>query len=174
MRWISLVFSCVILAIVSTLAYQKATIAAIANIGNTKIRLYTIRQIYHRRLRSLLWELINHKMVKYGPDEHGSRNKLTSIQTANAHRGEETFSINDIILGLRLNGTSITNRFPYRKQSLRLASQTRSHNIPTTSLRTKVLLAVASAENNQMPIAKYVPNTAKAKSPHASKVFLLL
>ena len=90
MRWISLVFSCLILASLSTLVYHKLTIIAIINIGNTKIKLYTIRYIYHRRLSSLLCELINHKIVKYGPDEHGKRNKLTTIPIKNAHNGEDT------------------------------------------------------------------------------------
>ncbi len=76
------------------------------------------------------------------------------IPTTNAHQGEETLSIMLCIFGLRENGTSMTNHFPYRKKSLRLANQTISHNIQTISLRTKVLVVVAKAENNQMPIAK--------------------
>jgi hypothetical protein len=37
-----------------------------------------------------------------------------------------------------------------------------------------VLLAVASAEKSQTPIAKYVINTARQNITHANKVFLLL
>ncbi|MEI8092172.1 MAG: hypothetical protein WCG98_08505 [bacterium] len=57
---------------------------------------------------------------------------------------------------------------------MRLASQTSSHNIQTTSFKTKVLFAVARAENNQIPIAKYVRNTASANNHHANNVFFLL
>ena len=57
---------------------------------------------------------------------------------------------------------------------MRLASQTTSHNIPTTNLRINVLFEVARAENSPTPIARYVRNTARANNPHASKVFLLL
>lgn len=93
-------------------------------------------------------------MVKYGHEEQGSKNKLTKMPTTNAPRGEDTLSINAIILGLRLKGTSMTNHFPYRKKSLIFASHTTNHKIPTTSLRTNVLLAVAKAEKSPIPIAR--------------------
>jgi hypothetical protein len=48
----------------------------------------------------------------------------------------------------------MTNNFQYQKKSFRLASHTRTHKIQTTSLRIKVLLAQARAENNHIPIAK--------------------
>lgn len=92
--------------------------------------------------------------MKYGPEEHGSKNKLTNNHTKNAHRGEDTLWIISCIFGLRENGTSITNHFPYRKKSLKFASPTRTHSIPTTSLSIKVFEAVAKAENNHNPIAK--------------------
>lgn len=103
---------------------------------------------------SLLCELRYHNIVKYGPDEHGSRNKLTNNPTANAHHGEDTLWIISWSFGLRDIGTSITNHFPYRKKSLRLASHTTIHKTQTTSLSTKVLLALARAENNHIHIAK--------------------
>jgi len=104
-----------ILANLSTLAYPKDTATAIANIGKTNIRLYINKYNNHRECNSLLCALKNQSIVKYGPDEHGNKNKLTNIHTKNAHIGDEIFSIISIILGLREKGTSITNRFPYQK-----------------------------------------------------------
>ena len=71
--------------------------------------------MYHRVLSHTLSELRYHNIVKYGPDEQGRRNKLTTIHTTNAHHGEVTLSMIDIILGLRESGTSITKNFLYRK-----------------------------------------------------------
>jgi hypothetical protein len=92
--------------------------------------------------------------VKYGPEEHGNKNKLTNIHTKNAHQGEVTLSIISAIFGLQEKGTSITKNLPYQKKSLRLASHTRIHKIQTTNLRINVLLDQANAENNHIPIAK--------------------
>jgi len=57
-------------------------------------------------------------MVKYGPEEHGNKNKLTMIPTRNAHAGDVTLLIISPIFGLRANGTSMMNIFPYQKKSL--------------------------------------------------------
>ncbi|HBB04188.1 TPA: hypothetical protein DCZ39_04835 [Patescibacteria group bacterium] len=63
----------------------------------------------------MLSELRYHKIVKYGHEEHGSKNRLTRIPTKNAHHGEDTLSIISDIFHLREKGTSMTNNFPYQK-----------------------------------------------------------
>ena len=74
-----------------------------------------IKYIYPRELKILLSDAKYHNMVKYGPDVHGSKNKLTTNHTINAHIGDTTLSIIFFIFGLQDNGTSITNIFLYRK-----------------------------------------------------------
>jgi len=93
-------------------------------------------------------------MVKYGPDVHGSKNKLTKNQTTNTHSGDTAHLITFCILGLQANGTSIINHFPYQKKSFRLANHTNIHKIHTIIFITKVFVAVARAENSPNPIAK--------------------
>ncbi|MBU0626786.1 hypothetical protein KKH82_05210 [Patescibacteria group bacterium] len=95
-----------------------------------------------------------HNIVKYGPDVHGRRNKLIKNPMMNAHIGEAILDIIFCILGLQANGTSITNHFPYRKKSLRLANHTNIQKTHTIIFKTKVLVAVANALNSHNPIAK--------------------
>jgi hypothetical protein len=81
-------------------------------------------------------------------------------------------SIIFFITGLREKGTSITNPFPYQKKSLRLANQTSIQSVQNINLIIQTLLAVASAENNQTHISKYVANTAKLNNNQARIAFL--
>ena len=122
----------------------------------------------------MLSELRYPSMVKYGQEEHGSKNNDTTTQTTNAHAGEETLDIRSCILGLQEKGTSITNHLPYRKKSLRLASQTTIPSIQTMILMANVLVAEARAEKIHIPIARYVTKTARENSAQANKVLLLL
>ena len=110
------------------------TNTAITIIGKTKIILYTNKYIYHHRLRFLLSEARYQSIVKYGQEVQGNRNKLTITQTTKAHPGDAIFSIKLAIFGLHPKGTSITNHFPYRKKSFKLASHTNIPNIQTISL----------------------------------------
>lgn len=112
--------------------------------------------------------------MKYGPEEHGNKKRLTKIHARNAHAGDVAFSITFFIAGLRANGTSITNHLPYRKKSFKLANHTRIQSVQNIILIIQTLSDVASAEKSQIHIKRYVINTARLKSIHARTAFLRL
>jgi hypothetical protein len=95
-----------------------------------------------------------HNIVKYGHEVQGSKNKLTANQTTKAQVGETALSISFFKFGLRENGTSITNPFPYRKKSFRFANHTIIHNHHTNRFNIVVFVAVANALNSHNHIAK--------------------
>ena len=130
------------------------TSSVIQTIGKIKIKLYTIKYMSHRVLTELLSEAKYHRIVIYGPEVHGNKNRLTRNQTINAQIGEVALLITLCMAGLRASGTSIRNHSPYQKKSFIFASHTIIHNIHTIRFIITVFVAVASAENNPNPIAK--------------------
>lgn len=130
------------------------TTNAIIIIGKINIRLYIIKYIYPREFKFALSDARYHNIVKYGPDVHGSKNKLTINHTTNAHIGDTALSITFFIAGLQDNGTSITNPFLYRKKSFKFANHTTIHNIQTICFNTVVFVADANALNSHNHIAK--------------------
>ena len=104
-----------------------------------------IRYIYHREFKFALSDARYHNIVKYGPDVHGSKNRLTINHTTNAHTGDTALFIIFFILGLHAIGTSITNHFLYQKKSFRFANHTTIHNIQTIRFNIPVFVADANA-----------------------------
>ena len=113
-----------------------------------------MRYIYPREFKFELSDARYHNIVKYGPDVHGSKNKLTINHTTNAPKGDTALSMIDFIFGLQDNGTSITKPFLYRKKSFKLASQTTIHKIQTIRFNIVVFVADANALNSHNHIAK--------------------
>ena len=168
-----MIFLCLNAASSSADFTHNHTSSVIQTIGKIKIKLYTIKYISHRVLTELLSDAKYHRIVIYGPDVHGNKNRLTKNQTINAQIGEVALFIILCIVGLRASGTSIRNHSPYRKKSFIFASHTIIPSIHTIHLIIAVLVAVANAENNHNPIAKYDRNTANANKNPAKIAFFL-
>ncbi len=104
--------------------------------------------MYQYKLSKLLHEPKYHNTVKYGPDVQGSKNKLITIHTKNAHVGDATFCVIFFMFGLQALGTSIMNHFPYQKKSFMLASQTSIPSTQTVIFTLSTLVASASIQSN--------------------------
>ena len=128
----------------------------------------------HQVFSELLSDAKYQRIVIYGPDVHGNKNKLTRNQTINAQTGEVAFFIILCIVGLHANGTSIRNHSQYQKKSFIFASQTIIAIIHTIRLIIVVPLILANAENKPNHIAKYDRNTANIKRNQAIIAFFLL
>ena len=114
-KCINLVFLFFIFAIFSTLDCPVPTSKVIINIGKIKIRLYKTKYQNPNPAIETFSDLSKPRTTKYGPEEHGNKNKLTKIPITNAPIGETADCIIFIIFGLQAIGTSIKNHSPYQK-----------------------------------------------------------
>ena len=86
----------------------------------------------------------------YGHEVQGNKNKLTTIPIQNAPIGDVISWMIVFRRALRENGTSITNHFPYRNTSFRLANQTNIPRDQAIIFTTFVLVVEAKIFHNQI------------------------